>query len=85
MRCFKGSKLHLSPSAFDQKGRSQSSFRQQRLLQQRLSLPDPERLQTTSNGAQQQNTPKQLPAPKTVPRYLWAYSVHIRDEKKCIY
>lgn len=50
MRCFKGSKLHLSPSAFDQKGRSQSLFRQQRLLEQRLSLPNPERLQTTSNG-----------------------------------
>lgn len=66
MRCFKGSKLHLSPSAFDQKGRSQSSFRQQRLLEQRLSLPQPERLQMTSNRARQQNMPKHLPPPKTL-------------------
>jgi len=32
MRCFKESKLHLSPSTFDQQKTSQSLFRQQSLL-----------------------------------------------------
>lgn len=85
MRCFKGSKLHLSPNAFDQKGRSQSLFRQQRLQERRLSLPNPERLQTTSNGAQQQNMPKQLPPPKTHCLVISGHILCTSEMKRRIY